>query len=108
MTHLYAKNRLWQTVATHDVGQVFQDVVKDVVQFLPHDGQSLLGRELSCERLGLMRHKNQRSRTPWPPTETRGGLTRSIVPHMYTILRMKPEKTEKNVWVFQISPLQIS
>lgn len=59
MTYLFAKNRLRQTVATHDVDQVFQDIVENLVQFLSHDRQSLLRRELACEWLGLMRHKNQ-------------------------------------------------
>lgn len=67
VTYLYAKNRLRQTVAAHDVSQIFQDAVEDLVQLLPNDGQSLLGRELSCEWLSLMRYnKNQGSRTPRP------------------------------------------
>lgn len=39
MTHLDAKNRLRQTVAIHDVGEIFQDTVKNLVQLLSEDGQ---------------------------------------------------------------------
>ena len=31
VTYLGAKNGLWQAVAIHDVGQVFQDVVENLV-----------------------------------------------------------------------------
>ena len=39
VTHLDAKNRLRPTVAIHDVGEIFQDAVKNLVQLLSEDGQ---------------------------------------------------------------------
>lgn len=74
-TCLYAKDGLRQTVAAHDVGEVLQDGVEDLVQLLPHDGQGLLGGELPCERLGLMRHnENPKSRPRWwPPDREKPG-----------------------------------
>lgn len=51
--YLHAEEGLRQAVATHDIGQIFQDAVEHLVQLLPEDGQSLLGRELPGERLGL-------------------------------------------------------
>lgn len=51
--HLHAEEGFRQAVATHDVGQIFQDAVEHLMQLLSEDGQSLLGRELPCERLGL-------------------------------------------------------
>ena len=70
VTHLDAKNRLRQTVAIHDVGEIFQDAVKNLVQFLSEDGQHWLWGELPRKRLSLMGHnRSQRSSPPWPPKE---------------------------------------
>lgn len=87
VTHLDAKNRLRQTVAIHDVGEIFQDAVKNLVQLLSEDGQRGLWGELPRERLSLMRHnRSQRSRPPWPPKETDQPRAKAEPPthNMYT------------------------
>lgn len=43
--HLVAEVGLGEAVAGHDLDQVLQDHVEDLVELLPHDGQRLLGRE---------------------------------------------------------------
>ena len=103
VTHLDAKNRLWQTVALHDVRQIFQDTVKNLVQFLSEDGQRWLGGELSREWLSLMRHnRSQRSRPLGPLNETYKPRAKAELPthNIHNVVIMKPVGeggTEENV-----------
>lgn len=106
VTHLDAKNRLRQTVALHDVPQIFQDTAKNLVQFLSEDGQRWLGGELSREWLSLMgHHRSQRSRPLWPLNETRKPRAEAELPthnihNTHNAVIMKPAGeggTEENI-----------
>lgn len=52
-SYLGGEIRLWQAIAVHDILQVLQHVVEDLVQLLAKDGQGRLRGEPPRVQLGL-------------------------------------------------------